>query len=229
MNYVCAYELVALFLIGLVTFFYHYKNWLPLCRNRCFSCLLHLLLFIIALEIIKRMSELGFIYLSDKDVLVITGLSFIGVVITAVLFWLYYLALTLSLNFLKRKIAIVMFIPAVVMIIFVFMSCFDTGLFYVKDNIAYYDDHDIRIFSIVVIFYILSGAIALAKKRNQIKKKQYIFMQISNIVMICFLELYYIPKKRLMLIYYCVAAVVIIYYFIYVEVIICFFKIISFI
>ena len=39
-------------------------------------------------------------------------------------------------------------------------------------------------------------------------------MQTWNIVIICFLELYYLPKKKLMLIYYCVAAVIIIYYLI---------------
>lgn len=39
-------------------------------------------------------------------------------------------------------------------------------------------------------------------------------MQTWNIVIICFLGLYYLPKKKLMLIYYCVAAVIIIYYLI---------------
>ena len=52
-----------------------------------------------------------------------------------------------------------------------------------------------RLFSVVIIFYVLSGIYALTKTRKKLGIKQYIFMQTWNIVIICFLELYYLPKK----------------------------------
>lgn len=213
-NYIYAYEIVALFLIGLVTFFYHYKNWLPLYRNRFFSYLLHILLGVIIIELIKRFGESGLVNLSDSACVVLTAFSFAGVIVAAVLFWMYYLAQTLSLTFLKRKAAAIMFIPAVIAMGAVFASIFNEKIFYAQNGIIYYKEIAMRLYSIVIIFYIISGIYALAKTKKKLGTKQYIFMQTWNIVIICFLLLYYIPKKRLMLIYYCVAAVVIVYYLI---------------
>ena len=132
----------------------------------------------------------------------------------SVLFWLYYLAQTLSLTFLKRKVAVIMFIPAVITMVAVFASIYNKKIFYVRNGIIYYKENSLRLFSVVIIFYVLSGIYALTKTRKKLGIKQYIFMQTWNIVIICFLELYYLPKKKLMLIYYCVAAVIIIYYLI---------------
>ena len=84
-NYIYAYEIVALFLIGLVTFFYHYKNWLPLYRNRFFSDLLHILLGVVTIELVKRLGESGLIRLSNSVSVILTAFSFAGVIILAVL------------------------------------------------------------------------------------------------------------------------------------------------
>ena len=213
-NYIYAYEIVALFLIGLVTFFYHYKNWLPLYRNRFFSDLLHILLGVVTIELVKRLGESGLIRLSNSVSVILTAFSFAGVIVASVLFWLYYLAQTLSLTFLKRKVAVIMFIPAVITMVAVFASIYNKKIFYVRNGIIYYKENSLRLFSVVIIFYVLSGIYALTKTRKKLGIKQYIFMQTWNIVIICFLELYYLPKKKLMLIYYCVAAVIIIYYLI---------------
>lgn len=75
-NYIYAYEIVALFLIGLVTFFYHYKNWLPLYRNRFFSDLLHILLGVVTIELVKRLGESGLIRLSNSVSVILTGIFF---------------------------------------------------------------------------------------------------------------------------------------------------------
>ena len=83
MNYVCAYEVVALFLIGLVTFFYHYKNWLPMYKNSFFSSILHILLVVIFFDIMNRMENLGIIELPDAVAGVLTLSSYIGVIISA--------------------------------------------------------------------------------------------------------------------------------------------------
>ena len=91
-NYIYAYEIVALFLIGLVTFFYHYKNWLPLYRNRFFSDLLHILLGVVTIELVKRLGESGLIRLSNSVSVILTAFSFAAVIGASVLFWLYYLA-----------------------------------------------------------------------------------------------------------------------------------------
>lgn len=213
-NYIYAYEIVALFLIGLVTFFYHYKNWLSLYRNRFFSDLLHILLGVVTIELVKRLGESGLIRLSNSVSVILTAFSFAGVIVASVLFWLYYLAQTLSLTFLKRKVAVIMFIPAVITMVAVFASIYNKKIFYVRNGIIYYKENSLRLFSVVIIFYVLSGIYALTKTRKKLGIKQYIFMQTWNIVIICFLGLYYLPKKKLMLIYYCVAAVIIIYYLI---------------
>lgn len=213
-NYVCAYEFVALFLIGLVTFFYHYKNWLPSYKNSFFMWILHILLLVIALDVINRMGTLEIIKLSDAAVFVMTLLSYIGVLISAVLFWIYYLAQTLTLDYLKRKISSIMYLPAIAMAIVVIMSVNTESLFLVQNGEVFYNESALRMFPIVVIFYIFAGAFALGRNRKNINRRQYMFMQISNIVLVCFVELYYVPEKRLMLIYYCVAALVIMYYLI---------------
>lgn len=214
MNYVCAYEVVALFLIGLVTFFYHYKNWLPMYKNSFFSSILHILLVVIFFDIMNRMENLGIIELPDAVAGVLTLSSYIGVIISAVLFWMYYLAQTLRLGFLKNKYSFIMYIPAAAMVVFVAVSAYNGNLFLVQSGEMLNNSGLIKIFPIVVMFYIFAGAFVLGKNRKIIEKRQYIFMQISNIVMVCFVELYYVPQKKLMLIYYCVAALVIMYYLI---------------
>lgn len=102
-NYIYAYEIVALFLIGLVTFFYHYKNWLPLYRNRFFSDLLHILLGVVTIELVKRLGESGLIRLSNSVSVILTAFSFAGVIVASVLFWLYYLAQTFISYIFKKK------------------------------------------------------------------------------------------------------------------------------
>ena len=99
MNYVCAYEVVALFLIGLVTFFYHYKNWLPMYKNSFFSSVLHILLIVILFDVMNRMENLGIIELPDTFVAVLTLSSYIGVIISAVLFFQMELAKCRDKNF----------------------------------------------------------------------------------------------------------------------------------
>lgn len=212
MNYVCAYEFVALFLIGLVTFFYHYKNWLPSYKNRFFECILHILLIVILFDVINRMGTLGIIKLSDTAVFVLTLLSYIGVLISSVIFWMYYLAQTLTLDYLKRKISIIMYLPAAVMVAIVIVFARNDSLFLVQNGKVSCNESILKIFPVVVIFYIFAGAFVLGKNRKKMERQQYIFMQISNIIVVCFLELYYVPEKKLMLIYYCVAALVIMYY-----------------
>ena len=98
-----------------------------------------------------------------------------------------------------------MFIPAVITMVAVFASIYNKKIFYVRNGIIYYKENSLRLFSVVIIFYVLSGIYALTKTRKKLGIKQYIFMQTWNIVIICFLGLYYLPKKKLMLIYYCVA------------------------
>ena len=134
MNYVCAYEVVALFLIGLVTFFYHYKNWLPMYKNSFFSSILHILLVVIFFDIMNRMENLGIIELPDAVAGVLTLSSYIGVIISAVLFWMYYLAQTLRLGFLKNKYSFIMYIPAAAMVVFVAVSAYNGNLFLVQSG-----------------------------------------------------------------------------------------------
>lgn len=214
MNYVCAYEFVALFLIGLVTFFYHYKNWLPTYKNRFFESILHILLIVILFDIINRMGTLGVIKLSDNVVFVLTLLSYTGVLISSVFFWMYYLAQTMTLDYLRRKISIIMYLPAVAMEAVIIMSINSESMFRVQNGEVFYNKGALIIFPIVIIFYVFAGAFALGRNRKNIERRQYMFMQISNIVIVCFVELYYVPENRLMLIYYCVAALVIMYYLI---------------
>lgn len=214
MNYVCAYEFVALFLIGLVTFFYHYKNWLPTYKNRFFESILHILLIVILFDIINRMGTLGVIKLSDNVVFGLTLLSYTGVLISSVFFWMYYLAQTMTLDYLRRKISIIMYLPAVAMEAVIIMSINSESMFRVQNGEVFYNKGALIIFPIVIIFYVFAGAFALGRNRKNIERRQYMFMQISNIVIVCFVELYYVPENRLMLIYYCVAALVIMYYLI---------------
>ena len=171
MNYVCAYEVVALFLIGLVTFFYHYKNWLPMYKNSFFSSILHILLVVIFFDIMNRMENLGIIELPDAVAGVLTLSSYIGVIISAVLFWMYYLAQTLRLGFLKNKYSLMMYIPAVVMVIAVAVSAYNGNLFLIQSRQMLNNSGIIKIFPIVIIFYIFAGAFVLGKNRKIIEKR----------------------------------------------------------
>lgn len=182
-------------------------------KNSFFSSVLHILLIVILFDVMNRMENLGIIELPDTFVAVLTLSSYIGVIISAVLFWMYYLAQTLRLGFLKNKYSLMMYIPAVVMVIAVAVSAYNGNLFLIQSRQMLNNSGIIKIFPIVIIFYIFAGAFVLGKTENY-RKRQYIFMQISNIVMVCFVELYYVPQKKLMLIYYCVAALVIMYYLI---------------
>lgn len=214
MNYVCAYEFVALFLIGLVTFFYHYKNWLPSYKNSFFMGILHILFIVILFNVINKIGDLGIIKISDTVVFVMTLLSYTGVLISSVLFWMYYLAQTLTLDDLRNRFAVIMYLPAIAMAAVVIMSISGGGLFSVRNGEVLYNEDALRMFPIVVIFYIFAGAFVLGRNRDNIERKQYMFMQISNIVLVCFVELYYVPEKRMIFIYYCVAALVVMYYLI---------------
>lgn len=94
--------------------------------------------------------------------------SFAGVIVASVLFWLYYLAQTLSLTFLKKKVAVIMFIPAVITMVAVFASIYNKKIFYVRNGIIYYKENSLRLFSVVIIFYVLSGIYALTKTRKKL-------------------------------------------------------------
>lgn len=211
-NYVCAYELVALFLIGLVIFFYYYKNHLPLYKNMFFLSIISILFLVVLFDLLNRINTAGVIVLSETVVFLLTLLSYLGVLVSSVLFWLYYLAQTNTLNFLKNKLSIFMFFPLILMMIEVIISVKDGRLFLVENGSLNYDENILKLFPLAIIFYIVAGSVVLCRAREKFEKKQYIFMQFANIIMICFIELYYVPERKLMLIYYCISAIIIMYY-----------------
>lgn len=78
----------------------------------------------------------------------------------------------------------------------VFASIYNKKIFYVRNGIIYYKENSLRLFSVVIIFYVLSGIYALTKTRKKLGIKQYIFMQTWNIVIIMFLRIILSSEKE---------------------------------
>ena len=136
---------------------------------------MHILLGVVTIELVKRLGESGLIRLSNSVSVILTAFSFAGVIVASVLFWLYYLAQTLSLTFLKRKVVVIMFIPAVITMVAVFASIYNKKIFYVRNGIIYYKENSLRLFSVVIIFYVLSGIYALTKRKKAWNKTVYLY------------------------------------------------------
>lgn len=215
MDYVAYYEIGAVLLLMTVLMCYIYRNWLELKKNRVFYILTVETLVVVAVDLAGRMC-IGGADTEEKLFMatVVATVANLGMLLTSLLLYVYYLAIAGEVRRLHSKAGAVVLLVSLGIAIALVSNPW-THIMFWYDSLQkghYYRGIGMLFLAICVELYLLAGGEVIWESRSRIPKNHYRVILASNGVLMFAMLLQYIEPMHWRLTCFVLALVLTMYY-----------------